>query len=121
MLKSGASGTIIVPRINNHAIVIPQNATTEVQNKIFVYVVGGHNKVKYTEITVDEQNDGKNYVVTGGLKVGDKIVTKGLTTLNDDMEIKPITEAQYEENIRKAAKLAEKQGTSKGFIDAMKK
>lgn len=121
LLKSGASGTIIVPRINNHAIVIPQNATTEVQNKIFVYVVGGNNKVKYTEITVDEQNDGKNYVVTGGLKVGDKIVTKGLTTLNDDMEIKPITEAQYEENIKKAAKLAEKQGTSKGFIDAMKK
>ena len=121
LLKSGGSGTIVVPRDNSNAIVIPQTVTTEVQNKIFVYTVGKDNKVKYTEITVDPQNDGNHYVVTGGLHVGDRIVTKGITSLTDGMEIKPITEAQYEKKIADAVKMSASQGSAKGFIDAMSK
>lgn len=121
LLKSGGSGTIVVPRDNSNAIVIPQTVTTEVQNKIFVYTVGKDNKVKYTEITVDPQNDGNHYVVTGGLHVGDRIVTKGITSLTDGMEIKPITEAQYEKKIADAVKMSTSQGSAKGFIDAMRK
>ena len=45
-----------------------------------------NNKVKYTEIKVDPQNDGNNYVVTEGINVGDKYVTKGITKLTDGME-----------------------------------
>ena len=121
LLKSGGSGTIVVPRDNSNAIVIPQTVTTEVQNKIFVYTVGKDNKVRYTEITVDPQNDGNHYVVTGGLHVGDRIVTKGITSLTDGMEIKPITEAQYEKKIADAVKMSASQGSAKGFIDAMSK
>ena len=121
LLKSGGSGTIVVPRDNSNAIVIPQTVTTEVQNKKFVYTVGKDNKVKYTEITVDPQNDGNHYVVTGGLHVGDRIVTKGITSLTDGMEIKPITEAQYEKKIADAVKMSASQGSAKGFIDAMSK
>lgn len=121
LLKSGGSGTIVVPRDNSNAIVIPQTVTTEVQNKIFVYTVGKDNKVKYTEITVDPQNDGNHYVVTGGLHAGDRIVTKGITSLTDGMEIKPITEAQYEKKIADAVKMSASQGSAKGFIDAMSK
>lgn len=121
LLKSGGSGTIVVPRDNSNAIVIPQTVTTEVQNKIFVYTVGKDNKVKYTEITVDPQNDGNHYVVTGGLHVGDRIVTKGITSLTDGMEIKPVTEAQYEKKIADAVKMSASQGSAKGFIDAMSK
>ena len=121
LLKSGGSGTIVVPRDNSNAIVIPQTVTTDVQNKIFVYTVGKDNKVKYTEITVDPQNDGNHYVVTGGLHVGDRIVTKGITSLTDGMEIKPITEAQYEKKIADAVKMSASQGSAKGFIDAMSK
>ena len=91
------------------------------QNKIFVYVVGKDNKVKYTEITVNPQNDGKNYIVTSGLKPGDRYVSKGITSLNDGMEIKPITEEQYLKKIDDAAKLGEKQGSASGFVDVMKK
>lgn len=40
LLKSGASGTIIVPRVSNNSLVIPQSATTEIQDKVFVYKVG---------------------------------------------------------------------------------
>lgn len=121
LLKSGASGAIVVPRSDNNAIIIPQNAATQVQDKIFVYVLGKDNKVKYTEIKVDPQNDGKNYVVLSGLKAGDRYVTNGTTKLTDGMEIKPITPAQYRKKIDEATKLGENQGTAKGFINAMSK
>ena len=104
LLKSGASGTIIIPRQNNNAIVIPQSCVSEVQNKKFVYTLGEGNKVKYTEIKVDPQNDGNNYVVTEGLKAGDKYVTNGITKLNDGMEIVPITPERYQQKIQEQAK-----------------
>lgn len=119
LLKSGGSGTIIVPSISTNAIVIPQEWAMEVQNKIFVYVMNDKNKVKYTEITVDPQNDGKNFIVRSGLKAGDKIVTNGLTKLQDGMEIKPITSEAYKKKIEDAEKLGEGQGSASGFIDAM--
>ena len=104
LLKSGGSGTIVIPRTNSNAIIIPQSVVSEVQNKKFVYLLGEGNKVVYTEITVDPKNDGNNYVVTSGLKVGDKYVTNGITKLHDQMEIKPITPQRYEEKIREQAK-----------------
>ena len=41
--------------------------------------------------------------------MGDKIVSAGITKLNDGMEIKPITEAQYQKKIKEAEKLGENQ------------
>ena len=104
LLKSGGSGTIIIPRSADAAIVIPQRVVMEVQNKKFVYVLKDSNKVAYTEITVDPQNDGVNYIVTSGLNVGDKYVTNGITKLSDQMEIVPITPQRYEEKIKEQAK-----------------
>lgn len=121
LLKSGGAGQIVIPSEDANAVIIPQEATSEVQNKIFVYLVGKDNKVKYTEITVNPQNDGKNYIVTSGLKPGDRFVSKGITSLTDGMEIKPITEEQYLKKIDDAAKLGEKQGSASGFVDVMKK
>ena len=121
LLKSGASGSIVVPRSDNNAIVIPQSVTVEVQDKVFAYLWGKDNKVKYTEIKVDTQNDGKNYIVLSGLKAGDKYVTNGITKLTDGMEIKPITTAQYQKKIEEATKLGENQNSAKGFINAMSK
>ena len=119
LLKSGGSGSIIVPTNDSRAMVIPQSATVQVQDKIFVYKVDQNNKVRYTEIKVNPQNDGNSYIVTDGLKVGDKIVTSGLTKLTDAMDIKPISQEQYDKKIQDAEKLGENQGTAKGFIDAM--
>lgn len=105
LLKSGGSGQIVVPTNAANSIVIPQEATSQVQDRVFVYVVGKDNKVKYTAITVNPQNDGKNFIVTSGLKVGDRIVVKGITTLQDGMEIQPITEAEYNQNLKNAAQM----------------
>ena len=103
LLKSGASGTIIVPQTETDAIVIPQEAVSQVQDRLFVYVVGEGNKLKYSSITVNAQNDGVNYIVTDGLSAGDRIVVKGISSLSDGMEITPITEEQYQKNLEEAA------------------
>lgn len=120
LLKSGGAGSIVVPKVSQGAIVIPQSYTAEVQDKVFVYTVGKDNKVKYQEIKVAPQNDGKNFIVTGGLKVGDRIVTHGITKLTDSMEIKPITEAQYAKKIAEAEKLGEIQGDYGKMKEAFK-
>ena len=117
LLKSGGSGAIVIPREAQNSVVIAQNCVSEVQNKKFVYVVGKDNKVKYTEIKVDPQNDGMNYVVTGGLQVGDRYVTNGITKLSDGMEIVPITPERYEKKISEQAKAM----TAGDIVGAMKK
>jgi membrane fusion protein (multidrug efflux system) len=117
LLKSGGSGTIVIPHNTSSAIIIPQSAVSEVQNKKFVYLLGAENKVKYSEITVNPQNDGMNYVVTGGLKAGDKYVTNGITKLTDGMEIVPITPERYQQKIDEQAKVM----TAGDIVGAMKK
>jgi membrane fusion protein (multidrug efflux system) len=119
LLKSGGAAQIIVPQINSNAIIIPQEATSEVQDKIFIYLVDKDNKVKLSEIKVNPQNDGKTYIVTEGLHVGDRFVSKGLTKLSDGMEIKPISEAQYMKKIKDAEKLGAAQGDASEFAKAM--
>ena len=121
MLRSGGAGQVVVADSSQAAVVIPQEAAAEIQNKIFVYLVGKDNKVKYSEIKVLPQNDGNNYIVVEGMKAGDRYVAKGIASLKDGMQIKPITEEQYLKKIDDAAKLGEKQDKASGFIDAMKK
>ncbi len=109
LLKSGGSGRIVMPYTANAAIIIPQDATVDVQDKHFVYVVGKDNKVKYTEVTIATQNDGQNYIITSGLKKGDRIVVQGVTSLQEGMEIKPVTEAEYAKKLKKAEELGKVQ------------
>ena len=104
VLKSGGSGTIIIPRSNSDAIIIPQSCVSELQDKKFVYILDKDNKVKYTEIKVDPQNDGNTYIVTDGLKKGDKYITNGITKLHDGLEIVPITPEKYQQKITDQAK-----------------
>ena len=71
------------------------------------------------EIKVNPQDDGKNYIVTSGLRTGDRIVVKGITKLTDGQQIKPITLERYNQKIAEAAKLAESQDNAHEFAKAM--
>lgn len=81
-LMSGSSGRINISYDRNNCIVIPQGATYEIQDKIYVYrVIDG--KAVSTEIKVFRINDGKEYIVESGLSEGDIIVSEGAGLLRE--------------------------------------
>ena len=102
ILRSGGMANVVFPYTMSEIILIPQTATQEIQDKKFVYVLQPDSTLKHTEIQVSNLNDGKNYIVTGGLKAGDKIVVEGVQTLQDGQKITPITVAQKEAKYQKA-------------------
>lgn len=85
-LRSGTSGRVSIPRTFNKSLIIPQKSTFAQQDKILVYKVQGDSVVQKI-ISVLATPDGKNYVVTDGLSVGDKIVTDGVLTLSNGAKI----------------------------------
>lgn len=87
LLFSGSTGNVLLPYEYQACIVIPQASTYELQDKRFAYkVVGG--KAVATQIKVLPVNDGKEFIVTDGLKAGDTVVSGGIAPLKDGMEIK---------------------------------
>ncbi len=95
MLRSGNTGSIIIPVRQEEAIVIPQKATFEIQDKKFVYLLNDSNKVSATPITVQAINDGKTYVVTSGLEPGQRIAIEGVgNILREGMAINPVEATQ---------------------------
>jgi membrane fusion protein (multidrug efflux system) len=86
LLHSGSSGSVILPVYRSNCIVIPQTATYEIQDKVFVYkVVDG--KAKSGQITVERVNGGKEYIVNSGLNVGDEIISEGVGLLREDTPV----------------------------------
>jgi membrane fusion protein (multidrug efflux system) len=89
LIRSGGSATLRIPQPVNHAVIIPQKATYELQGQHFVYVVDAKGAVKSTEIKIMDTPTGQFYVVTEGLKEGDQVVLDGTATLHDGLTIKP--------------------------------
>lgn len=104
VLRSGGTGNIVFPYQMADVIMIPQSSTVEIQDKKFVFVLQSDNTVKNTEIQVSNLSDGKNYLVTNGLKPGDKIVVEGVQKLKDGQAITPITPEQQAAKYQQAMK-----------------
>ena len=104
VLRSGGMANVIFPYTIPNAILVPQNATVEIQDKKFVYVLQPDSTVKYTEIQISPMNDGKNFIVTNGLKANEKIVVEGVQQLSDGRKIVPITKAQQVAKFQQALK-----------------
>lgn len=95
LLTSGGSGNVIVPLKKEDCIVIPQAATYELQDKVFVYkVVDG--KAQSAPVQVTRVNGGQEYIVENGLQVGDVIVVEGVGLLREGMPVvaKPASDNQ---------------------------
>ncbi|WP_017495653.1 efflux RND transporter periplasmic adaptor subunit [Flavobacterium sp. WG21] len=88
IIRSGNSTTVRIPNEVNQAIIVPQSATFELQDKLFTVVVGKDGKTKNANITVLENTAGNYYVVKSGLQSGDQIVLEGVAALKDGTEIK---------------------------------
>ena len=88
LLRSGNTGRIRIPRSFTSALLVPQEATFELQDKIFVFILSDSNKVASVPITVSGSS-GNFYIVEKGLKAGDKIVYSGFDRLKEGVMIKP--------------------------------
>jgi len=88
LLRNGNTGKIRLSLQHNDALIVPQSATVEMQDKVFVFAVADSNKVKKQAIDIVGKS-GANYLVKDGVKVGDQIVLSGLDHLQEGMVIHP--------------------------------
>ena len=87
LLTSGGSGNVVIPVQKENCIVVPQAATYEVQDKVYVYkVVDG--KAQSAPVQVTRVNGGQEYIVEDGLKIGDVIVAEGVGLLREGTPIR---------------------------------
>ena len=86
LLHSGGAGSVIVPNIHKDCVVVPQVATFELQNKVYVYKVED-GKATSSMIDVEKINNGREYIVKSGLMPGDVIVAEGVGLLREGTPI----------------------------------
>ena len=86
LLHNGGSASVVLPTHIKNCIVVPQEATYELQNRVFVYrVVNGMTKA--TPVEVHKQNNGREYIIKNGLSVGDTIIAEGAGLLKEGVKI----------------------------------
>lgn len=88
VLRNGNTGRIRLEKKYHQALLVPQLATIEIQDKTFVYTVSKDNKVSQQPIRIIGKS-GENYLVDDGVKPGDRIVYKGIDLLQDGQVITP--------------------------------
>lgn len=88
IIHSGASATVRVPRTNDSALLVPQSASYEIQDKQFVYLLRDSKRVFSTAITSKPTDNGQFLIVQSGLMPGDKVVINA-TNLKDSTVIIP--------------------------------
>ena len=88
LLHSGGSGSLILPHHYTDCIVVPQSATFELQDKVYVYkVIDGI--ATSSMINVANISNGKEYIVNSGLSAGDVIVNEGVGLMREGTPVKP--------------------------------
>ena len=94
-LYSGIQGTIVMPFAEKDVIVIPQYAVVRLQDKSQVYVVKADSTATAVEVTTTDTGNGKDFIITSGLKEGDKIVTTGANNVYEGQKVLfPVEEAK---------------------------
>lgn len=79
--------------VNPAAYLVPQGALMrDIGGDSFVYVVGAGNKAERRKVTADRAS-GANWVVTAGLRPGDRIITQGLANLKNGTAVKPVPQS----------------------------
>ena len=89
LLKSGSTGSVVIPTTYKDQIVVPVTATVQMQDKFKVYLVDKDNIAHEQLVTTEPLSNGKEYVIKEGLKEGDVIVAEGAGMLKDGQDIKP--------------------------------
>lgn len=86
-LYSGIQGTVVLPFAEKDVIIIPQGAVVRLQDKTLVYKVKADSTATAVDVTTEDTGNGKEFIVTSGLKVGDKIVTTGANNVTEGQKV----------------------------------
>jgi membrane fusion protein (multidrug efflux system) len=87
LLKHGETGKIQMIMPLKNAMIIPQKATYEIQDKMYVFVVDKNGVVKSRNITINSEMPDL-YVIGAGLSESDKILLEGVQKVKDNDKIK---------------------------------
>lgn len=86
LLKNGETGNVLMTVPLRNALIIPQKATYEIQDKSYVFVVGKKGVVKSRNIVISSEMPDL-YVVASGISEDDKILLEGVQKVKDDDKI----------------------------------
>jgi len=86
LLKHGETGKVQMTVPLKNALIIPQKSTFELQDKVYVFVIGKDNKLSSRNIIIKSRIS-NIYIVESGLSAGDKILLEGVQTAKDDDKI----------------------------------
>ncbi|ACF46421.1 efflux transporter, RND family, MFP subunit [Prosthecochloris aestuarii DSM 271] len=110
LLRSGNTGKVVIGYTYDDIILVPQSATSDLQDRIFVSKVNEGNAVARTPVTVIGRS-GNDYIVSGGLEDGDMIILSGFSRLPDGTVISPLQKAGEESALpEEELKINEKEG-----------
>ena len=86
-LYSGIQGTVVMSFAEKDVMVIPQNAVVRLQDKSLVYKVQADSTATAIDVTTQDTGNGKDFIVTSGLNVGDRIVTTGANNVTEGQRV----------------------------------
>ena len=86
-LYSGIQGTVVMSFAEKGVVVIPQNAVVRMQDKSLVYKVQPDSTATAIDVTTEDTGNGKDFIITSGLKSGDRIVTTGANNVTEGQKV----------------------------------
>ena len=96
-LYSGIQGTVVILLGEKDVVVVPQNAVVRLQDKSIVYKVQADSTATAIDVTTADAGNGKDFIVTSGLNVGDRIVTTGANNVTEGQKVLFPEEVKSEE------------------------
>ncbi|MFT2008526.1 efflux RND transporter periplasmic adaptor subunit [Pontibacter sp. 13R65] len=88
LLKHHSSGKVRLSSAVDDALLVPQKATFEIQDKNFVYVLDKNNQVRIRNFEPQARLS-HFYIVASGLKEGESVVYEGVRSLREGISIEP--------------------------------
>ena len=86
-LYSGIQGMVVMNFAEKDVMLVPQNAVVRLQDKSQVYKVQADSTATAVEVTTEDTGNGKDFIITSGLNVGDKIVTTGANNVTEGQKV----------------------------------
>ena len=86
-LYSGIQGTVVMNFAEKGVIIVPQYAVVRLQDKSQVYLVKADSTATAVDVTTEDTGNGKDFIVTSGLKPGDQIVTTGANNVTEGQKV----------------------------------